>query len=151
MIEGSKARWVGSSLSAFLAVMLMMLSIAVFAAPPPNSGNYKEVYDFKFDKAQVKERAINEFKTARNPAELDFDHLLFSSVKGQNCHGKPARYIIVLANSPSRPDFPSFVTFDVSNPRKWFILTSGAGGYSLSDLIAELRSPTFTSDIICGD
>src|ERR1700730_16603292 len=150
MLEGNKACWVWSSLSAFLAVMLMTLSMAVFAAAP-DTGDYKEVYQFKFDKSAAKERAVNKFKSISHLSELDIDHLLFSSIKGKNCHGKPARYVIVFANPVRRPKSATYIIYDVSNPQKWFGLTAGSGPVSLSSLIGELRSSTFTSDIICGD
>jgi len=128
-------------------LVTILLAVPLLAVAQPKAASERdEVYDFKFDKTVAKERAFKEF----NVLDFEVGQVLFSSIKGQNCKGKPASYIIVTAARPGSLDRPKFVVFDVSNPKKWSILTDGYGTL-LPNLIGQLRSPDFKSSIVCGD
>ncbi|MSQ73215.1 MAG: hypothetical protein EXR27_18310 [Betaproteobacteria bacterium] len=133
-----------------LLAILLALPLSAISQLRATSENKDEVYDFKFDKSVAKERAFKLFNKSSNILDFNIAQPLFSSIRGQNCKGKPARYVIVFVTSLTTPNFAQFVFFDVSNPNKWSALTNGTDSRALPLLIAELREPDFKSNILCG-
>ena len=123
-------------------LLLLIPFLATAQSNKTTSDVADEIYEFPIDKTRT--NRLVSFTQDTNG--WDVGHPLFSAIKGRNCQDKPARYIIVLVNSLNRPDFPIYKIIDVSNPKKWNVFREGAGGESLSSLIAQLRSHSELKD-----
>jgi hypothetical protein len=124
-----------------LFTILLVLPLVAVSQPRANSDPNNEVYDFQIDKSVAKERALKDFGFDMVAFGRDFniEQLFFSSIKGKECEGKPARYIMVLADSLKIQGFHKYAIYNVSNPNKWTTLTIGATHNSLPSLISQLR------------
>lgn len=137
----------------FVAIFLVLCWFSSFSAsaePIP-----KEVLDFKIDKKFALARAVQSV-TNGHPENakdhLNIAHAWFGSIKGTNCQGKSAKYILVVLPTLAREfDFFEFVIFDVSSAR-WKVLTGGAES-SIQSIIYILRDPDFKNNGagMCGD
>lgn len=151
--------WVGPAFMKKLMQCLLVITLIgvtpIAASQPKSTSDTSEVYEFQIDKSIALKTAIDFFEKKRHLLkEYDTERPLFSSIKGLECNGKPARYIIVSFRSRVRLNkFKSVifnVTRSVTDQSKWQVF-AGPSPDSLQTSIYTLRMPDFPRNILCGD